>query len=224
MRFAPLALMLVLAAASTARADGKRPAAVLRIVTGDTQLAKAADAVTATVRAEASAKSSDYTVVGAPDKVDAALLAADCDPVQPACAAKLGAGFSAEIAICGSLELRGGHQDLVLSLVDVSTKRRVRSVRQTAAADADAKKLARAAYTRLVGGDLGSLAVVANAPRGDVLIDGQVVAALFDGRTTLTNLVRGTHLLAIRASGYKPFEVEITVERETQQMFLLDPE
>ena len=83
----------------------------------------------------------------------------------------------------------------------------------------DPKKLARAAYTRLTGGDLGDLAIEANAQNG-----GQVVAALFDGRTTLTGLLKGSHVLAIRAKGYKPLEVDVTIEAQTRQMLLLDPD
>jgi hypothetical protein len=97
-------------------------------------------------------------------------------------------------------------------------------VHQTSAASADAKKLARTAYSRLIGGDLGDLQITANVQQGDVLIDGQVVAGLFEGKTTLQGLVKGSHLLAIRAKGYKPFEVDVTIDSATTQTLLLDPE
>ncbi len=97
-------------------------------------------------------------------------------------------------------------------------------MRQTAAATGDAKKLARVAYLRLIGGDLGELAIVANAQQGEVSIDGQVVAALFEGRTTIGGLVKGNHLLSIRAKGFRPLDVDVTIETATKQTLLLDPE
>lgn len=69
----------------------------------------------------------------------------------------------------------------------------------------------------------GELAIVANAQQGEVLIDGQVVAGLFEGRTTIGNLVKGTHLLSIRARGYRPLEIEVTIESATKQTLLLEP-
>ena len=163
-------------------------------------------------------------MTGSAKDVGAALIAAECSSIEPRCAAKLGATLAAEYAVAGELERRGTHQVLVLSLVDVRTKQRIRSVHQTGASNADAKKLARAAYTRLIGGDVGELSVIANAQRGEVLIDGQVVAALYEGRTTISGLVKGSHRLAIRAKGFRPLDIDVTIESSTKQMVLLDLE
>jgi len=210
--------------AAPAHAQDKHTVAVLGVIPKEPALARSASAITAVIRTQASAKSSEYAVKGSPKEIDAAILAAECSTIQASCAAKLGAALGTDMTIAGELERRGTHQELVLALVDVHTKQRVRSVHQTSASSADVKKLARAAYTRLVGGDLGGLAIEANAQQGDVLIDGQVVAGLFQGRTRIDGLLKGSHILAIHAKGYRPLEVDVTIEAETKQMLLLDPE
>jgi hypothetical protein len=217
-------LVAMLLVGSIAHADDKHTVAVLGVIAKDTGLVKSADAITGVIRTQVGAKTSEYSVKGTAKDIDAAILAAECSTIQPSCAAKLGATLATDFAISGELERRGTHQDLVLSLVDVPHKQRIRSVHQTAATNGDVKKLARQAYTRLIGGDLGELAVTANAQQGEVLIDGQIVAALFEGHTTIGGLVKGSHLLAIRAKGFRPLEVDIVIESTTKQMLLLDPE
>ena len=141
--------------------------------------------------------------------------------MQARCAAKLGEVLGAELVIAGEVERRGTHQVLTLALVDVRTKQRIRSVHQSGS---DGKKLAKTAYLRLVGGDTGDLAIVANAQRGDVLIDGQIVAALFEGKTTITGLIKGSHRLSIRAKGFRSLDMDVDVQAATKQMLLLEPE
>src|SRR5689334_13309323 len=153
----------VAAVAAPARADDKPAIAVLGVIAKDTDRARAADAMTAALRAQAGAKSSGYKVKGTKKQIDTAILSAECSTIQPSCAAGLGSGLAADYTIAGELELRGTHQVLVLSLVDVHAKQRLRAVREVAATSANAKKLARAAWDRLIGGDTGSLTIVANA-------------------------------------------------------------
>jgi hypothetical protein len=215
-------LVVLLVLGSLAHADDRHTVVVLGIVAKEPALLKAADAVTRELRVRAA--KIDYTVKGTAKDIDAAMLASDCDSLQPGCAARLGAKLGADYVIAGTLERRGAHNELVLIVVDVERKQRLGSVHQSTSATADPKKLARTAYTRLSGGDLGDLAISANASTGDVLIDGQVVAGLFEGKTTLTGLLKGSHLLAIHAKGYKPLEVDVTIEAQTKQMLLLDPE
>lgn len=208
-------------AASAAHADDKRPLTVLAIEPKDEGLAKSAAAVTRVIRSQAGAKKGEFRVVGTTKQIDSAMLASECSAIQARCAAKLGDGLGAELVIAGELERRGTHQVLVLALVDVKTKQRIRSVHQ---AGSDAKKIARAAYIRLVGGDTGELAIVANAQRGEVLIDGQIVAALFEGRTSITGLIKGSHRLGIRAKGFRPLDIDISIDAQSKQMLLLEPE
>jgi hypothetical protein len=217
-RFVVVAALL---AGSVAHAEDRETVAVLGVVPKDAASTKTATKLDAALRVQSA---HEYAVKGTPKEIDAAILSAECSTLQASCAAKLGGNLGAQYAIAGELERRGAHQELVLALFDVRSKRRIRSVHQTSAASVDAKKLARTAYSRLIGGDLGDLQITANVQQGDVLIDGQVVAGLFEGKTTLQGLVKGSHLLAIRAKGYKPFEVDVTIDSATTQTLLLDPE
>jgi len=217
-----LVCISMLLAAAPAHADDRHSLAVLGVAPKDAALKKSADAIATAIRAQAGAKASEYRVTGTAKQIDAALVTAECSAIQASCAAKLGVTLGAEYTIAGELDRRGTHQVLELSLVDVKTRQRIRSVHQTSSGDA--KKLARAAYTRLIGGDVGELAIAANAPQGEILIDGQIVGGLFEGRATIGNLVKGSHVLAIHAKGYRPFEVDITIEASTKQMLLLEPE
>lgn len=219
-----IVFIAVLIAGSLAHAEDKRTLAILNVVPKDAGSSKSADAITAVFRTQAAAKTSEYSVKGTAKDVDAAMIAAECNSMQPSCTAKIGATFAADHAIAGELERRGTHQTLVLSLVDVRTRQRIRSVRQTGASTGDVKKFARTAYSRLIGGEVGELAVVANAQQGEVLIDGQIVGALFEGRVTIGGLVKGSHRLSIRAKGFRPLDVDVTIESATKQMLLLDPE
>lgn len=214
-------VVAVVIVASLAHADDKHSLAVLGVVPKDAASTKAATALSAALRTQSAR---DYAVKGSPKDIDTAILSAECSTIQTSCAAKLASGLGADYAIAGELERRGAHQELVLALFDAHSKQRIRSIHQTIATSADARKLARSAYSRLIGGDLGDLAITANAQQGDVVIDGQVVAGLFEGRTTIQGLVKGSHRLAIRAKGFKPFQVDITIEAETKQTLLLDPE
>lgn len=211
----------MLLVAATAHAGDKRPLTVLAIEPRDEALAKSADAITRAIRTQASAKKSEFRIAGKPKDIETATLAAECSSIQARCAAKLGSELGAELVIAGELERRGTHQVLTLALVDVRTKQRIRSVHQTGT---NGPKLANAANLRLVGGDTGDLAIVANAERGDVLIDGQIVAALFEGKTTITGLIKGSHRLSIHAKGFRSLDMDINVEAASKQMLLLEPE
>ena len=215
MRLVCIAVLLV---ASLAHADDKRSATVLAVVPKEEALAKAADAVTLEIRKQAKG---EFRIVGKPKDIETATLAAECSSSEARCAAKLGAGLGAEVVMTGELERRGTHRVLTLALVDVKSKQRIHSVHQSGS---DAKKLAKAAYIRLVGGDTGDLVLVTNAQRGDVFIDGQLIAALFEGKTTITGLIKGTHRLSIHAKGFRSLEMDVDVQAASKQMLLLEPE
>jgi hypothetical protein len=208
---------LLMCCASYARADDRRTVVVLGVLPTDAGLTKSAHAMDGVIRTRAAV---EYTLVGTAKAIDAAVLAGDCTTIQASCAGKLGAQLGAAFAVAGKLDRRGTHVQLTLVLVDVEHKARVRSVTQSGGGDP--KKLAKLAFDRLLGGDVGDLYITANADHGDVLVDGQVVAGLFEGKTTITNIARGAHILEIRAKGYKPFRVDMTVEATTRQTLLLD--
>src|SRR5438067_8819508 len=102
-------------AVASARANGKHAVAVLPVVAKDAWSSKAADAITAVIRTQAAARTSEYSVKGSAKDIDAARLAAECGSIEPRCVAKIGAALSVDYAIAGELERRGTHQELVLS-------------------------------------------------------------------------------------------------------------
>jgi len=212
----------LLALTTLAYADKKPTIAVLNIADLDGLSTKAADTLVVALRASASAKSSAYTVKAGAKETEAAMMTAECSAQTPSCAAKLGQTLGADYTIAGELEKRGKNYVVTLALVDSKTKQRLRSIRDTSSADP--KKWAKKLYTKLVDSDAGSLAIVANAQDGEVWIDGQLVGALFQGKTNITGLINGGHKLGIRAKGYRPLDVEITIEWATKQMVLLEPE
>jgi hypothetical protein len=215
-------LALSLAMPGVAHADDRPALAVLGVIPKDHGLIESADAMTAVIRGKVAAKSSTYRSTGTRKQIDAAITTADCSSIQVSCAVVLGASLDADYTIAGELDRRGTHQVLVLSLVDVRSKQRLRAVREVGETKGNAKKLARSAYTRLLDGETGELTIVANAQNGEVLIDGQVAAALFEGRATVGGLVNGTHQLSIRARGYRPFDIDVTIEYATKETVLLE--
>jgi hypothetical protein len=214
--------LCLIALSTFSAADDKPTIAVLGVVPTDTSLVAKANTLTQTMRTLANAKSSPYRVKGAPKQIEAAIRTAECSTIQTPCAAALGAELDTDYALVGQLDKRGTHAVLLLALVDVRTKQRVRSLRETSAVDA--KKWARATYNRLVDTEAGELALAANAQNGEVWIDGQLAGALYQGRVTITGLANGTHQLSVRAKGYKQLDVDITVEFATKHSVLLEPQ
>jgi hypothetical protein len=216
-----LVALLALSLARTAVADGKQTLAI--VIDPKAGAIKMTDAVVVQIRVLAGRKAERFRVA-VTDKATAAVSrAAECKAIEPACAAKIGAQLGVEYVLSGEVESRGQHLVLVAGLVKVETKTRVRSVRDIAAAETPAKKWAQRVYERVIAADTGDLTIVANARRGDVLLDGQLVAALFDGKTTLTGIAVGAHELGIRAPGYKPLDVDVTIEGATRENLLLEP-
>jgi hypothetical protein len=223
-----LAVVVVLGGVAEAEPP-ERTVAIASIEAYEPMLEKPATALTTALRAHAAKRPAGkkprrYTPKGTPKEIAAATIAAECSPTQRACAATVGTAVGAEFVLAGQLEQRGTHYVLLLSLWDVKTKQRARSLRDVVATTVDINKWSRAVYDRLADVATGDLTIIANAKNGEILLDGQVIAALYDGRATITGLALGTHLLAIRAKGYRPFEVDITIEGATQQAVLLDPE
>ena len=220
MRFA----LLLLLAATFAHADDRPTVAVLGVTTGNPRLVKFTGTIDDGLRARVAAKGSPYRAKGTKKDIAAKLLTAECTASEVPCAAKLGAAFGADFTLAGLIERRGEHVELVLVLVDVAKKQRIRQFRDITLATADMKKLGRTSFDKLAGvTELAELAIVANAQRGDVYLDGELVAALFEGKTTLTRLPQGKHELRIDANGFRPFEVEVDIVGAAKQMVLLEP-
>lgn len=217
------ALCFLVLIASTAIAEPKPEVAIVGIEGKDVDSAKAADTLTATLRTYAGAKSGLYQPKGTPKQLAAAVLKADCKASVPACAVTIGTAMATDYVLAGQIETRGKHYVLTLSLVNVRTKQRVRSLRDSVATSNDLRKWARTSYERLVDPTTGELTVVSNAKQGEVLLDGEPVGALWEGRATISGIALGNHELAIRSRGYRAFSVEIRIDGSNTQNVLLEP-
>lgn len=216
MRFA-CALLLV---AATAHADKKPTLAVLGVSPKfETSLVKTAAALDRAIRTAATAK---YKVSGSSKQIADALRTAECSASETACAVTLGDKLGTEFTLAGELEKRGTSIELTIAIVDVASKKKIRSYREKVGGNADMKKVAKRAVDKLTGvGQRGELVVVANVQRGEIYIDDELRGELFEGRSTIT-LVQGRYKLRIRAAGKKPFEDIVTVDETTQLNVLLD--
>lgn len=219
---AALACLAVLALAATAAADPRQTIAVVAIDGIDLRPGDA-NALTSALRVQASAKSGKYRSKGTPKEIEKAVFAAECKAPERACAVAIGTKLAVDYVLAGEIVARGARYVLTLSLVNVNSKERVRSLRDTAAKTVDMKRWARTLYDRLHDGATGELVIVANAKRGEILLDGQTVGVLFEGRATIGNVTVGSHVLVIRAAGYRPFEIDVAVEGTMKQNVLLEP-
>lgn len=215
-------LALLAALAATTAADPK-PKLAISVEGKERESFAAATAFSRALGKLAAAKTARYAPSGTEKEITAAIRAGECLPTEAPCAAKLGAALAVEYVLVGQIETRAKHRTVTIAMVNVKTRQRVRSLRDTVATSTDPKKWARKIYDRMIDAEAGELTVIANAPRGDVLLDGEVVGALFGGRVTLLGVAIGTHQLAIRAPGYQVLETEITVDGKTSETLLLDP-
>ncbi len=201
-----------------------KPTIVIVGVEGqDPVAAKVADKLNPELRRYAGAKSGRYQPKGSAKEIAAAILKTECKIIEPACATAIGTIIAADYVLTGVVESRANHQTLLLSLVKVQTKSRLRSLRESVATTSDIKRWARTTYERLVDDATGDLSISSNAQRGDIWVDGALMAGLFEGRVTLTGLALGSHQIGVRAKGYKPLDVELTIDNSTKQSFLLEP-
>jgi len=216
-----LVLIAVLIGVAPARAEApKKPTLVVRIENADGDSAKLALALEGALRV---ASRAHYVHKPTDKQIQTVADSTDCALVDPTCAASFGAALAVDYVLAGAAETHGTRQLVVLSLVNVKTRQRVRSLRDVSTkGTATPAAWARAVLGRLVG-EAGELTVVANAQRGDVLLDGQIVSALFEGKTTISGIALGGHQLGIRAKGYKPIDIDITVDGTSKEMLLLDP-
>lgn len=206
-------LLCVLLTARVAYADGT----AVRIESKDVDAGKRAADLTNALRALAA---KGHRAAPTAKATDAAITSADCSVLQPACAAAVGAKLGATHVLVGQVEKRGARYTIMLSLINVDTKQRVHSLRDTSGADA--RKWARALYARILDEGAGEIVLAANAQRGQVILDGLPVTELYAGRATISKIALGAHQLEIRAVGYRPFTTDVTVDGRTEQNVLLD--
>lgn len=216
-----LAVLILLALAGHAIADD-RPTLAVTIAASSPETSRPNDQALALVRKLADAKTGPYQHKATPREVAAALIKAECQVMEPACAAKLGTALGVNYLLAGTIEARAQRLVIQLVMVNVRTKQRVRSARGVATA-ATLDKTVRTTYAQLTDKTTGELTVIVNAKQGDVVLDGQTVGQLWEGRATVSGLSLGSHELAIRAKGYKPIAIEIRIDGSNTETLLLDP-
>ena len=135
-----MALVLLLLSAASAGADPERTTAI-RIQAKEADSAKRATELNKALRATKGARAKVSAA-----NVDAAVLDAECSILQPACAATIGAKLGVTHMLVGELDRRGARYTLTLSLINVSTKQRVRSLREVSGATANVRKWANTLY------------------------------------------------------------------------------
>jgi hypothetical protein len=218
-QLAGLVLLAIATRGALAEADDA-PTTAIRIEAKDPESTKRATELTKALRT--AVKGAHRAKASAGD-VDAMVRDGDCSILQPACAAAIGAKLGVSHVLVGQLEKRGSRYTLTASLISVRTKQRVRSLRDVSGASANVRKWANTVYTKMLDEGTGEVTIVANARRGQVFVDGLAVTELYEGRATLSGIALGTHGLEIRAAGYRPLAVDITVDGNSEESFLLDP-
>jgi hypothetical protein len=217
-----IAVLAIIALASVAAAEPKPTIAII-VDAKDRDAIPTADALTASLRTLAGKKAERFQLKASAKDWIAAKRVAECNATQTACAVTIGAALGVDYIVTGVVETRAQHRVIVVNLINVSTKQRVRSLRDTVTSSFKLQKWAQRIYERVISNDTGEIVVVTNAKGGDVLIDGQLIAALYEGKATLPNLAVGTHALTIRAPGFKLLETEVTVDGSTRENILLEP-
>lgn len=215
--------LVVLVALTTIAPADPKPTLAIVVDAKDREAIPTADALTAALRTFAGKKSERYQPKATDKDIRAAKRRAECTATQVACAATIGATLGVDYILTGVVETRARRRVVVVGLVNVATKQRVRSLRDTSMAPADLKKWAQRIYERVISNDNGELVLVTNARGGEVLLDGQLIGALYEGKATLPNIAVGSHALVIRAPGFRPLEIEVIVDGTTKETLLLEP-
>ncbi|MGE0872196.1 MAG: hypothetical protein AB7P03_26795 [Kofleriaceae bacterium] len=215
------AVMLAIVMTGHAIADD-RPTFAVDLIAKD----RGADAITAAMmtalRAAGLTKTARYRGKPSYKELVQARIAVDCSAAETSCVAAVGAKLGVDYVLTGTIESRGARYVLELNVINVKTHKRVRSLRDVSSRTKPARRWARQVYARIVDDAIGELMVACNASRGLVLIDGQRVTELYQGRATVGGLALGSHTLEVRAAGYKPFADEVVIDGVTNVSVLLD--
>lgn len=147
----------------------------------------------------------------------------DCPSARPpACAKEIGTKLGVDYIFAGDIQTRGSRFELSLDVIEVSSKRRVRSLRDVTPTSTRATKWAKQLFERITEKETGTLGISCNVSRAEVMIDGQHDADLYQKRATLTGLALGRHAIEIRAPGYKPYTGDVIIDGATELDVLLD--
>ncbi len=170
-----------------------------------------------------SARSAEYRSKGT-KKDRVAASTDDCPNARTAeCAVVIGTKLGVDFVFAGWVERKNTKFLLELDMFSVRSGKRVRSIRDYAPPNVDAKKWALSVFTRIVDTSTGSLQISSNALRATVFVDGQRVTELYQGRALVTGLVLGTHALELRAEGFKTYVDDVAIDGTTPVNVLLQP-
>jgi TolB-like protein len=216
------ALLAIAVLATTAHADDA-PTFAVQLRSWDAIADKMTYAFADELRAAGRAKNAAYRAKGT-HKDFVAANTEPCVVTELACAGAIGERLAVDYVLVGEVETRGKRFVLTMNVVDVKTKKRVRSLRDVVDRSSNARKWAKRMYIRVVDAETGELAITSNVPRAVVWIDGQKVTELFESRATLMGLSIGPHKLELRAPGFRPYIDEVIVDGRTKLSVLLEPE
>lgn len=138
------------------------------------------------------------------------------------CAQVIGGKLGVDFMFAGLVEQKNRKWVLELDMFSVRTGKRVRSIRDYAPTNIDPKKWALAVFTRIIDTSTGTLKISSNATRAIVFVDGQQATELFQGRGEVSGLAMGTHAIEIRATGFKTYVGDVTIDGTTPVNVLLD--
>jgi hypothetical protein len=209
-------LLLLAAAAATARADTSVVVLGLRSIEGDDDVA---NDLTGQLRSSARAIEG-WTVSSAAVSMAQMSLAHGCDDIDAACLSEIAKGLRADKVIYGTIRRTSAHDDYAfainLNLFDATTGSISRSVDDTlvrgqtdfqALAPRAEKLLARLSSNTAGGG----IEIQANVADAEVTINGQQVGTTHEGALKLAGLQPGRYRIEIRKGGYAPHVSTVSV-------------
>lgn len=218
-----LVCCLILAATiTTARADPGAPTFAIDLRSRDGLADKITIALEDALRDRGAVKAAHYRAKGT--RKDRVAASTDHCPsaLTLACASEIGAKLGVDYVFAGEVAARGQRFVLTLDIVNVDTKKRVRSLRDVTATATTARAWAKVVFDRIADNVTGSLAISSNVSRAVVYVDGQQATELYQRRALVAGLALGRHAIELRAPGYKTYADEVVVDGDTQLNVLLD--
>ncbi|HET6610962.1 MAG TPA: PEGA domain-containing protein [Kofleriaceae bacterium] len=214
-------LSLALPSVSVAQEKPKVAVLGIQVVPGKGGVDKRAialgKALTRGLRDSAASGHGPYTLAPNAEKDLLSLkLLSGCGSEARGCMAAIGKNLGAQRLLYGKLTNKDKSYQISLMLLDVTTERMERTVKEEIP-EGEATKdgmtaLAGDLYARLTGGpQAGTLTVSANVDSGTVFVDGQAQTSLAGGMAKITGLAAGPHTITVEAPGYAPYDHEITV-------------
>ncbi len=151
---------------------------------------------------------------------------AGCIGATPECLAEVGSAVSADMVVHAGIQKLPGRFLVVITQIDVSTKKVLTQSRQPAEATPGAVQEAiEKGWLEIFGSTFRSrLKVVTNVPGARVVLDGRNV-----GKTPLTldqEFAKGTHKIEVSLAGYQPAQRHIQINASSVVVveLALDPE